>query len=71
MLDYLLPSEDIEDLVELQKIPKDIEIYDFSNLINKFYELLNVYIYYILFSLLIVFFSTTYSNANTFNVSNI
>ena len=36
MLDYLLPSEDIEDLVELQKISKDIEIYDFSNLINKY-----------------------------------
>ena len=40
-------------------------------LINKFYKLLNVYIYFILFSLLIVFFSTTYSNANTFKVSNI
>ena len=36
LLDYLLPSEDIEDLVELQKISKDIEIYDFSNLINKY-----------------------------------
>ena len=40
-------------------------------IINKFYKLLNVYIYFILFSLLIVFFSTTYSNANTFKVSNI
>ena len=36
MLDYLLPSEDIEDLIELQKISKDIETYDFSNLINKY-----------------------------------
>ena len=36
LLDYLLPSEDIEDLVELQKISKDIETYDFSNLINKY-----------------------------------
>jgi hypothetical protein len=40
-------------------------------IINKFYKLLNVYIYFILFSLLIVFFSTTYSNANAFRVSNI
>jgi len=40
-------------------------------IINKFYKLLNVYIYFILFSLLIVFFSTTYSNANGFKVSNI
>ena len=31
LLDYLLPSEDIEDLIELQKISKDIETYDFSN----------------------------------------
>jgi len=36
LLDYLLPSEDIEDLVELQKISKDIETYDFSNLIKKY-----------------------------------
>ena len=36
LLDYLLPSEDIEDLVELQKTSKDIETYDFSNLINKY-----------------------------------
>ena len=36
LLNYLLPSEDIEDLVELQKISKDIETYDFSNLINKY-----------------------------------
>jgi hypothetical protein len=35
-LDYLLPSEDIEDLIELQKTSKDIETYDFSNLINKY-----------------------------------
>ena len=40
-------------------------------IINKFYKLLNVYIYFILFSLLIVFFSTTYSNANAFKVSGI
>ena len=39
-------------------------------IINKFYKLLNVYIYFILCALLIVFFSTTYSNANTFRVSN-
>ena len=38
---------------------------------NKFYKLLNVYIYFILFSLLIVFFSTTYSNANAFKVSDV
>ena len=36
LLDYLLPSEDIEDLIELQKTSKDIETYDFSNLINKY-----------------------------------
>ncbi|MDA7778865.1 hypothetical protein N8906_00185 [Candidatus Pelagibacter sp.] len=36
LLDYLLPSEDIEDLIELQKTLKDIETYDFSNLINKY-----------------------------------
>jgi len=40
-------------------------------IINKFYKLLNVYIYFILFSLLIVFFFTTYSNANAFKVSDI
>ena len=40
-------------------------------IIIKFYKLLNVYIYFILFSLLIVFFSTTYSNANAFKVSDI
>jgi len=40
-------------------------------IINKFYKLLNVYIYFILFPLLIVFFSTTYSNANAFKVSDI
>ena len=40
-------------------------------IINKFYKLLNVYIYFILFALLIVFFSTTYSNANAFKVSDI
>jgi hypothetical protein len=31
-----LPSEDIEDLIALQKMSKDIETYDFSNLINKY-----------------------------------
>ena len=36
LLDYLLPSEDIEDLIELQKTSQDIETYDFSNLINKY-----------------------------------
>ncbi|MDB2437038.1 hypothetical protein N9W29_01615 [Candidatus Pelagibacter bacterium] len=36
LLNYLLPSEDIEDLIELRKISKDIETYDFSNLINKY-----------------------------------
>jgi len=36
LLDYLLPSEDLEDLIELQKISKEIETYDFSNLINKY-----------------------------------
>ncbi|XOJ73622.1 hypothetical protein ABXT43_01935 [Candidatus Pelagibacter sp. Uisw_114] len=36
LLDYLLPSEDIENLIELQKMSKDIETYDFSNLINKY-----------------------------------
>ena len=36
LLDYLLPSEDIEDLVELQNKYKNIETYDFSNLINKY-----------------------------------
>ena len=36
LLDYLLPSEDIEDLIELQKFSKEIETYDFSNLINKY-----------------------------------
>ena len=40
-------------------------------IINKFYKSLNVYIYFILFSLLIVFFSTTYSNANAFKVSDV
>jgi hypothetical protein len=40
-------------------------------IINKFYKFLIVYIYFILFSLLIIFFSTTYSNANAFKVSDI
>ena len=33
---YKRQSEDIEDLIELQKKSKDIETYDFSNLINKY-----------------------------------
>ena len=40
-------------------------------IINKIYKLLNVYIYFISFSLLIIFFSTTYSNANVFKVSDV
>ncbi|MDA9083305.1 hypothetical protein N9K22_01595 [Candidatus Pelagibacter sp.] len=36
LLDYLLPSEDIEDLIELQRTSKEIENYDFSNLIKKY-----------------------------------
>jgi len=36
LLNYLLPSEDIEDLIKLQRTSKDIETYDFSNLINKY-----------------------------------
>ena len=36
LLNYLLPSEDIEDLIELQRTSKNIESYDFSNLINKY-----------------------------------
>ena len=35
-MDYLLPSEDIEDLIVLQKISTDIETYDFTNLIDKY-----------------------------------
>ena len=36
LLNYLLPSEDIEDLIALQRTSKDIETYDFLNLINKY-----------------------------------
>ena len=36
LLDYLLPSEDIEDLIKIQKMPNSIENYDFINLINKY-----------------------------------
>ena len=36
LLNYLLPSEDIEDLIELQKTSNDVETYDFSKLINKY-----------------------------------
>ena len=38
LLDYLLPSEDLEDLKKLQEIPNSVETYDFVNLIKK-YEL--------------------------------
>jgi hypothetical protein len=36
LLDYLLPSEDIEDLNKLQEMSKSIETYDFVNLIKKY-----------------------------------
>jgi hypothetical protein len=36
LLDYLLPSEDLEDLNELQKMSNSIETYDFINLIKKY-----------------------------------
>jgi len=36
LLNYLLPSEDLEDLNEIQKISNTIEDYDFSNLISKY-----------------------------------
>jgi len=40
LLDYLLPSEDIEDLNNLQEMSYSIETYDFINLIKK-YDLKN------------------------------
>tara|TARA_Y100001970_G_scaffold223105_1_gene274619 strand:+ start:2422 stop:3501 length:1080 start_codon:yes stop_codon:yes gene_type:complete len=36
LLEYLLPSEDIEDLNNIQKVSRSIEAYDFSNLIEKY-----------------------------------
>ena len=36
LLDYLLPSEDIEDLNKIQKMSNTIEGYDFLDLINKY-----------------------------------
>jgi hypothetical protein len=36
LLDYLLPSEDIEDLNKLQEMSDSIETYDFINLITKY-----------------------------------
>jgi len=36
LLDYLLPSEDLEDLNKLQEMSNSIETYDFIDLINKY-----------------------------------
>ena len=36
LLDYLLPSEDLEDLNKLQEMSNSIETYDFINLITKY-----------------------------------
>jgi hypothetical protein len=36
LLDYLLPSEDLEDLNKLQEVSNSIETYDFVNLIKKY-----------------------------------
>ena len=36
LLDYLLPSEDLEDLNELQEMKDSVEMYDFVNLIEKY-----------------------------------
>ena len=36
LLDYLLPSEDLDDLNKLQSIINSIEAYDFANLIKKY-----------------------------------
>jgi len=36
LLDYLLPSEDLEDLNKLQEMSSSIETYDFINLIKKY-----------------------------------
>ena len=40
LLDYLMPSEDIEDLKKIQEMSSSIETYDFINLIKK-YDLKN------------------------------
>ena len=36
LLEYLLPSEDLEDLNDIQEMSSSIETYDFSNLIKKY-----------------------------------
>jgi hypothetical protein len=36
LLDYLLPSEDLEDLNKIQQMSNSIETYDFINLIKKY-----------------------------------
>ena len=36
LLNYLLPSEDLEDLNKLQEMSNSIETYDFVNLITKY-----------------------------------
>ena len=36
LLDYLLPSEDLEDLNKIQEMSNSIETYDFTNLIRKY-----------------------------------
>lgn len=36
LLDYLLPSEDLEDLNKIQEMSNSIETYDFTNLITKY-----------------------------------
>ena len=36
LLDYLLPTEDLDDLNKLQKISYSVETYDFANLIKKY-----------------------------------
>jgi hypothetical protein len=36
LLDYLLPSEDLEDLNKIQEMSSSIESYDFTNLIEKY-----------------------------------
>ena len=36
LLDYLLPSEDLNDLIKLQEMSNSIETYDFINLIKKY-----------------------------------
>ena len=36
LLDYLLPSEDLEDLNKIQEVSNSIDSYDFSNLIAKY-----------------------------------